>query len=93
MPTGFTLELVGASPNPSVSGRLTVALSLPRRMPGRLDLIDVAGRRVATRDLSSLAPGRQSVALGEGVSLAPGVYVIRLEADGRAFAKKALVVQ
>ena len=93
VPSGYTLELAGATPNPAIGSNLRVTLSLPRAMPARLDLIDVSGRRVASRDLSGLAPGRQTVALGDGVRLAPGLYVIRLEADGRAFAKKALVVQ
>ena len=93
VPTGYTLELAGATPNPAIGSNLRVTLSLPRTMPARLDLIDVSGRRVTSRDLSGLAPGRQTVALGDGVRLAPGLYVIRLEADGHALAKKALVVQ
>ena len=93
VPTGYTLELVGATPNPAIGSNLRVAFSLPHTMPARLDLIDVAGRLVASRDLSKLSPGPQTVALAEGVSLAPGMYVVRLEADGRQFMKKAVVVQ
>ena len=93
VPSGYTLELAGAQPNPAIGERLTVAFALSRKGTARLDLMDLSGRRVASRDVSALGPGRHRVELGESVRLAPGVYVVRLEAEQRSLAKKALVIR
>jgi hypothetical protein len=87
------LELLGARPNPSRGEGLNVAFSLSRRGEARLDLIDIAGRRLATRDLGTLEPGAHRIALSQGRRLEPGLYVIRLAAEGRVFTSKALVVR
>jgi hypothetical protein len=87
------LALAGAQPNPSTGGALRVAFSLERRGPARLDLIDVAGRRVASRDLSALDAGRHVISVaGEG-QLAPGLYLVKLTAGGRSLTAKAFVVR
>ena len=72
----FALE--GVRPNPSVGEPLRVAFTLPDAAPARLDLLDVAGRRVATREVGSLGGGRHAVDLTAGAPLAPGLYLVRL---------------
>lgn len=72
-------------------GSVRVAFSLASGARARLEVIDVAGRRVASRDLAGLPAGRHEVTLGAGC--APGVYVVRLEQDGRAVARKAAIVR
>jgi hypothetical protein len=77
VPTHYRLALAGTQPNPAVSGA-RVVLSLPRRGPARLDVIDVAGRRVASRDLSDLSPGTHQVRVAELDRLPAGVYMLKL---------------
>jgi hypothetical protein len=76
----FAIE--GARPNPAVGGRVSVAFTLPSAAPARLELMDVSGRCVASREVGGLGPGRHVVDLTSGRSLAAGVYVLRLTQGG-----------
>ncbi len=74
----FTLTLEGARPNPARGGRMMVHFALPGDAPARLELFDLAGRRVAERAVGGLGAGPHAVELAPGRLLAPGVYVVRL---------------
>jgi hypothetical protein len=74
--TAFTLE--GVRPNPSHGERLIVAFTLPSAAPARIELVDVNGRRVVEREVGSLGAGPHALDLGEGLHLAPGLYLVRL---------------
>jgi hypothetical protein len=50
------LHLAGFAPNPSV-GPLRVAFSLPSAEPATLEVVNVAGRRIARRDVGALDGG------------------------------------
>jgi hypothetical protein len=91
VPVATQLTLRGASPNPS-SGPLRIAFSLASGHPARLEVFDVAGRRVDDRSVGELGPGRHVVSLGEG-RLPPGLYLIRLEQNGTRRSARALVVK
>ncbi len=78
VPQRLEFALAGARPNPARLGALTVELSLAAQGSGTLELIDLAGRRVAWRDLASLAPGRHTIPFPETASLAPGMHWLRL---------------
>ena len=65
-------------PNPTRSGALTVHLTLPTALPAQLELLDVAGRRITTREVGSLGVGQHTLDLGQGLHLAPGLYLVRL---------------
>ena len=80
VPRVWSLALEGVQPNPGVHGA-RIAFVLPALAPARLELLDVAGRRVWRREVGALGPGRQSVALDE--TIPPGVYLLRLT-QGRA---------
>src|SRR5262249_52448948 len=87
------LALLGAQPNPARRD-LTVSYSLPSPdVRGSLELLDLAGRRVAVRDLSGESAGRHQVTLLERASLAPGVYLLRLTHDGAVRGMKVAVIQ
>jgi hypothetical protein len=86
----FAIE--GLAPNPAVGGRLTVRFSLPSEAPATLELLDITGRRVDARTLSGQA-GRQSVELGGGARIPPGLYWIRLRHAGREGSIRAVVLQ
>jgi hypothetical protein len=81
VPLDLALALEAPSPNPS-SGAVALAVTLPEARAARLDVFDLAGRRVAGRDLTGLGAGRHLVALREAAALAPGLYVIQLTQAG-----------
>lgn len=70
-------------PSPSSRG-LTLAVVAPRAGAARAELLDVAGRRVWSRDLGWRPAGRVEVALepAELETLPPGVYVARFTMGG-----------
>jgi hypothetical protein len=84
--------LIGASPNPAPRG-LTVYLSLPDAASAKLELWDVAGRRVASRDVGALGPGDHVVALAARDALPPGIYLIRLTRGGSSLVTRACVIR
>ena len=83
----FGLSSMGS---PSRSGRAMVRCALPSRAAGRVDLLDVAGRVIDTRDLSIFAPGVHPIMLGR--SLKSGMYFVRLVHGTRSATLKAIVL-
>ena len=72
------LALLGAWPNPTRQD-LAVSFVLPSGgARGTLELVDLAGRRVAAADLRDLGAGSHHVTLLERRALTPGVYMVRL---------------
>lgn len=57
---------------------IQVAFALPRGPDARLELMDVAGRRVAEQSLGGLEPGEQQVRFRLPGRVAAGVYFVRL---------------
>jgi len=85
--------LLGAWPNPARQD-LTVSFALPSgEASGTLDLIDLAGRRVASRDLAGFSAGRHQVTLLDRRALTPGVYMLRLTRGGEVRSMKVAVVR
>jgi hypothetical protein len=72
----FALE--GVRPNPARGNGLHVAFALPDRAAARLELLDVSGRRVLTREVGALGAGHHTVNCAEGRRVAAGVYWVRL---------------
>jgi hypothetical protein len=72
-------------PNP-VADRTTVHFDLAREADLRLDIHDVAGRRVATLARGPFGPGRYDFTWdgrgGDGVRLGSGLYFVRLSIPG-----------
>lgn len=92
-PTGaFGLTLEGAQPNPARAlGRVVFSLASDR--PATLELLDVAGRRVAYEDVGALGPGTHAVDLARGRTLRAGIYLVRLMQAGVVATAKAVVTQ
>jgi hypothetical protein len=90
VPAATELAIEAVRPNPA-DRELWVTFSLPRSATARLELIDVAGRRLREQTVSGI--GRQTVDLAAGARLAPGVYLVRLIQDGRAVVMRASVVR
>lgn len=87
----FKLGMTGATPNPARLGQLLVSFVLPDREPARLEVLDVAGRLVASHDVGALGPGSHVFDASRGIRFSPGVYFLRLVRTERALVKKATV--
>jgi hypothetical protein len=88
-PTDGVLSLT--SVNPSLS-TLRLRFSLASASPARIDVYDVAGRRVADRELTGLGPGEHRIEMDPG-QLRPGLYLIRLRQDDRQALARGLLIQ
>ncbi len=89
----LALSLDGPWPNPSPAGRFTVFFELPSERVARLELFDLAGRRLQSREVGSLGAGRHVVDLaGTGRRLASGVYFLRLAQGERTAVRRVVVI-
>ena len=92
VPLTAELALGGVRPNPATQ-ELAVTFSLPDASPARLEAFDLAGRRVAAREVGRLGGGSHEVRLGEGRPLAPGIYLLRLTRGARVLKARAVIVR
>jgi hypothetical protein len=92
VPERAALALIGATPNPAAR-ELSVAFSLSDERAARLELYDLKGRRVASREVGALGAGSHRVALAEARALPAGVYLVRLTRGGEALTVKACIVR
>jgi hypothetical protein len=83
--------LHGAIPNPS-RGVATAWFTLPDTRPARLEVFDLHGRRIATRDILG-STGRRSVSVEEMSRLPAGLYLLRLEHGGFAYTARFVHVR
>ena len=90
-PLTFALDPV--RPNPACGGALSVRFTLPTAAGASLELLDVAGRRVAAREVGALGAGAHTVELGAGLHLAPGLYLVRLTQGANARVTRAVVLK
>jgi hypothetical protein len=90
------LEFAAPSPNPA-RGNATLRFALTTRGAVRLALFDAAGRRVATLADGVHEAGEHSVAFalrdGAGRDLPAGLYLARLEAEGRVLTRRIAAVK
>ena len=92
VPGGPPLALVldPVRPNPSRGGALTVRFTLPTAAPARVELLDVSGRRIASREVGA---GRHTLDLGQGQHLAPGLYLVRLTQGANTRVTRTVVLR
>jgi len=91
-PLVLPLALRGFTPNPS-PGAATVAFTLPAAGEARLEVLDVAGRRLAAYEVGARGAGRHTLRLDERGPLAPGLYLLRLVTPGRVLTARGVVVK
>ena len=92
VPSGVALAVEGFRPNPA-TGPVSVAFALGSGARASLEVLDVSGRRVLSREVGSLGAGRHVLRLDEAGALPAGVYVVRLSQDGRVLAARAAIVR
>jgi hypothetical protein len=88
----FAFALDGVRPNPTRGDRLSVAFALPVAARARLELLDVSGRLVASREVGALGAGRHTVDLATDRQLAPGLYLVRLTQGGHSGMTRVAVI-
>jgi len=86
-PHELALHRLGSGP---ARGTLSVELSLPDGAPARLELIDIAGRRLAAQEVGTLGVGPHRVEIATG--LRSGVYLVRLTRGAVVRTIKAVVL-
>jgi len=92
VPLAAVFALAGPTRNPAPAAELAVAFSLAGAGGARLEVLDLAGRREYTRELTGLAPGRQTLALADA-RLAPGVHWLRLSEGVQSAHARVVVVR
>lgn len=90
---GAQFALRGMTPNPAPAGTGLVTFSLPDASPARLEVVDVSGRRVFSREVGGLGRGEHVVRVSGAGPLAPGLYLVRLTRAGRSLTAKAVAIQ
>lgn len=93
---GDALELAVPAPNPARS-QARLAFSLPRAGAVRLEVFDLAGRRVRTLAQGHYAAGRYALAWDlrddAGRAVAPGVYLARLQGGSGERTRRLVVLR
>ena len=92
VPVRVFFALDGLQPNPAVDD-VVVSFSLPSAELARLEMFDLAGRRVLEREVGSLGAGTQRLNLSHGVRLPAGVYSLRLIQGERRAVARAVVIR
>jgi hypothetical protein len=84
--------LTSVHPNPSRSD-FSVTMSLLDPSPARLEVFDLAGRRVIERDVSGFGAGRHVVRVGGAATLPPGLYLIQLTQGSRSSRTRVVILR
>ena len=92
VPAAVSFGIEGVRPNPS-EGAMSVALALESAAPARLEVLDVAGRRVLAEEVGALGPGEHVLLLEKTARLPAGVYTVRLSQSGRLVMVRAAIVR
>ncbi|HTR96574.1 MAG TPA: T9SS type A sorting domain-containing protein [Candidatus Acidoferrales bacterium] len=88
----LVLDLAGSWPNPLVTNGV-IAFSLPASGPATLEVIDLTGRRVSSRDVGALGVGAHQVPVTTGDRIRPGLYVVRLTQGGQTRSRRMVVLK
>ena len=91
-PAPVMLALAGARPNPT-RGPIQVWLTLPSRERATLELLDIAGRRVAHREVGELGPGAHLVTLALSPAPRAGLYFLRLKQGDRELTGRVALIR
>jgi hypothetical protein len=76
--SGTDVALLGARPNPTSPSTLQIEFVLTSRESATLELFDLEGRRIVSRDVGALGAGRHRIALSPNSRVFPGVYISKL---------------
>ncbi len=88
----LTFALGRLSANPS-RGDATIAFTLPSSRPASLEVLDVTGRRIWARDVTSFGIGEHRVTLLDGTHTPSGVYFVRLHQGERTATTRLTILR
>jgi hypothetical protein len=91
-PLRMALAIRGAWPT-AAGGRLPIEFALGDGSAAKLELLDVAGRALASQQVGSFGPGRHVLDLAPGGALTPGIYFLRLTQGGREARARVAVLR
>lgn len=89
-PAASSIALSNAHRNPGTS--LAYRITVPDGAPRVLEVFDLSGRRIFSRDVAAYGPGTHVVNV-EGVIVAPGVYLTRLSGTDGQVSTRSVVVR
>jgi hypothetical protein len=92
VPTRLDFGLDAPRPNPS-AGDLVSSFTLLDGAPARLEVFELGGRRVLSREVGTRGGGMHRVNLTAGTRLAPGVYIVVLSQAGRRAAQRVVLAR
>ncbi len=87
-----SLALEGFQPNPALESA-AISFSLPDAQPASLQVHDVRGRQVFSREVGVLGPGAHVLRLDESEKLGVGVYWVRLVRSDGVLTTKGIIVR
>ena len=70
-----------------------VSFTLPDQRAASIEVLDIAGRVVAKRDIGAMGAGPHRVNMADGVRLAPGVYHLRLTRAGETITRRVAMLE
>ena len=83
--------VVSTMPNPAKGGFVRLQISLPSPELAHVELVDLAGRRIISRELDGAGTGVRSVDLPVGRRMAPGLYFARVTQGAQARVARVVV--
>src|SRR5262249_10907084 len=92
VPEAFAFTLEGFRPNPAIGGAIA-SFTLPSAEPATLELLDLTGRRVVSREVGALGAGRHTLRLDSGSAIPAGVYWIRLRQGSHSRVTRGVVMK
>ena len=87
-----TLALFGAPRVVAGTTHVPVDFALGSSTAARLELVDVAGRRISSRAVGALGAGRHTVDLTAAARIEPGIYFLRLTQAERTVTARVVAV-
>jgi hypothetical protein len=92
VPATAVLAFFRALPAAGRTG-LGVSFSVAPGEPVRIEVLDVAGRRLVARDYTDLDPGSHTLVVGEGIRFPSGIYLVRISQGSRRVIGKAAIIR
>ena len=93
VPVAAEFALSRVFPSPASAG-FSVNFALPSNAPATLEVIDLAGRRVFSRQVGMMGAGRHTLSLQTETGRLPiGVYAVRLSQGGKVATSKVSVLR
>jgi len=84
------LALAGSRPNPAI-GPPALAFTLTGPFAAKLEVFDISGRSVASREVGAMGAGEHVLALEQ--RMAPGLYVAVLTQSGERLTRRFVVTR